>query len=55
MIDLHSHILPGLDDGVASLEEARELARLSAAEGVEAIAATPTCAATSRRPSSRWS
>lgn len=41
MIDLHSHILPGLDDGVDSLEEARELARLVAAEGVEAIAATP--------------
>jgi protein-tyrosine phosphatase len=41
VIDLHSHILPGLDDGVDSLEEARELARLVAAEGVEAIAATP--------------
>ena len=41
MIDLHSHILPGVDDGVSSLEEARDLARLAAAEGVEAIAATP--------------
>jgi protein-tyrosine phosphatase len=41
MIDLHSHILPGLDDGVRSLHEARELALAAAAEGVEAIAATP--------------
>lgn len=41
MIDLHSHILPGLDDGVRSLEEARALARIAAAEGIEAIAATP--------------
>jgi protein-tyrosine phosphatase len=41
VIDLHSHILPGLDDGVESPEEARELARLSAGEGIEAIAATP--------------
>jgi protein-tyrosine phosphatase len=41
VIDLHSHILPGVDDGVSSLEEARALARLAAAEGVEAIAATP--------------
>lgn len=41
MIDLHSHILPGLDDGVRNLEEAVELARAAAAEGVTAIAATP--------------
>lgn len=41
MIDLHSHILPGLDDGVRTVEDALELARAAAAEGVEAIAATP--------------
>jgi protein-tyrosine phosphatase len=41
MIDLHAHILPGLDDGVATVEEACELARRSAADGVTAIAATP--------------
>jgi protein-tyrosine phosphatase len=41
VIDLHAHILPGLDDGAASIEEARELARRAAAEGVTAIAATP--------------
>jgi protein-tyrosine phosphatase len=41
MIDLHSHILPGLDDGVKTLEASVELARSAAAAGVEAIAATP--------------
>jgi len=41
VIDLHSHILPGLDDGVATVEEARQLAKRAAAEGVTAIAATP--------------
>lgn len=41
MIDLHSHILPGVDDGVATLVEARELARAALADGATAIAATP--------------
>ena len=41
MIDLHTHILPDIDDGVATMEDACELARRSAADGVTAIAATP--------------
>ena len=41
MIDLHCHVLPGVDDGVRTLEEAVELARTAAAEGVTAIVATP--------------
>jgi len=41
MIDLHSHILPGIDDGVQTLEEARAMARRAAEDGVVAIAATP--------------
>jgi protein-tyrosine phosphatase len=41
VIDLHTHILPGFDDGVRSLEEARELAQEAQAEGVSVIAATP--------------
>ena len=41
MIDLHSHILPGVDDGVATLDEARTLARAVLADGAAAIAATP--------------
>jgi protein-tyrosine phosphatase len=41
MIDLHSHILPGLDDGAQTIEDSRELGRRAARDGVTAIAATP--------------
>ena len=41
MIDIHSHILPGLDDGAESLEEAIEMARIAESEGIEKIVATP--------------
>lgn len=40
MIDLHMHILPGVDDGAASMEDALEMARMAAAGGTEAVAAT---------------
>lgn len=43
MIDLHSHILPGLDDGARNLEEAMEMARLAVESGVTAMVATPHC------------
>jgi len=41
MIDLHCHILPGIDDGPQSLEQAVEMCRLAAARGCEAVVATP--------------
>jgi protein-tyrosine phosphatase len=41
MIDLHSHILPGLDDGARDLEDALEIARAAVADGIRTIAATP--------------
>jgi protein-tyrosine phosphatase len=41
VIDLHVHILPGIDDGPADAEEALELARASVADGVVTVAATP--------------
>lgn len=41
MIDLHNHILPGLDDGAANLEESLEIARQFVSEGVTQVAATP--------------
>lgn len=41
MVDLHSHILPNVDDGSRSLEESLELLERSAAQGITAIAATP--------------
>ncbi len=41
MIDLHLHVLPGVDDGASSLAEAREMCRLAAADGVEVMVTTP--------------
>lgn len=41
MIDLHSHILPGIDDGPEMLDQSLELARAFADQGVTVIAATP--------------
>ena len=41
MIDLHSHILHGLDDGARDLEDGLEIARAAVADGIESIAATP--------------
>jgi protein-tyrosine phosphatase len=41
VIDLHSHVLPGVDDGARTIEDSRELASKAASEGITAIAATP--------------
>lgn len=50
LIDLHSHILPGLDDGAKDAAEALQMMRASAADGISIIAATPhaDCAAPSQ-------
>ena len=41
MIDLHCHILPGVDDGARSFEESVLMCRLAAGDGCEAMVATP--------------
>jgi protein-tyrosine phosphatase len=41
MIDLHCHILPGIDDGAVDLAMAVQMARIAAADGITAIACTP--------------
>jgi protein-tyrosine phosphatase len=43
MLDIHYHLLPGVDDGPATLEQSLDLARSSAADGVTHIIATPHC------------
>ena len=40
-VDFHSHILPCVDDGSASLEESLKLLTLSRDSGIESIVATP--------------
>jgi protein-tyrosine phosphatase len=41
VIDLHTHVLPGIDDGARSLAEARAIALDAASQGVSVLAATP--------------
>jgi len=41
MIDIHCHILPGVDDGAGSLEEALSMARVAVADGIRHMVATP--------------
>ena len=41
MIDLHSHILPGIDDGSQSLEMSLAMARIAVNDGIRIMACTP--------------
>jgi protein-tyrosine phosphatase len=41
VIDLHCHLLPGIDDGPETLEEALDLARLAVANGIRRAVVTP--------------
>jgi protein-tyrosine phosphatase len=41
VIDLHCHLLPGVDDGPATVDRSVELAAALVADGVRTVAATP--------------
>lgn len=41
IMDFHSHILPGIDDGSASLEESIAMLRMEAEQGITHVIATP--------------
>src|SRR5690242_8368321 len=41
MVDIHCHLLPGIDDGSRSWEMSLEMCRMAADDGVEHIVATP--------------
>ncbi|KGM46069.1 tyrosine protein phosphatase [Neobacillus niacini] len=41
MIDLHCHILPGVDDGAQSLSDSLNMARKAVEQGIHTIVATP--------------
>ena len=43
MIDIHAHILPGIDDGAEDMYDTLEMARMAADSGVDRIIATPHC------------
>lgn len=40
-IDIHSHILPGMDDGARDIEESLLMAAMAERDGIEAMVATP--------------
>ena len=40
MVDIHTHILPGLDDGSRSLEESVDMAVIAAENGLNHIVAS---------------
>lgn len=50
MIDLHSHILPGVDDGSKDVEMSREMLEMLSHQGVDAVVATPHFYAASDNP-----
>lgn len=41
LVDIHAHLLPGIDDGPQTLEGALEMARAAVAAGIGTVAATP--------------
>ena len=41
MIDIHSHILPGIDDGAQTIEDSIKMAKEAVNEGIKTIIATP--------------
>ena len=41
MIDMHAHILPGLDDGPDDIGESIQMCRMAADDGIHTIVATP--------------
>ena len=43
LVDIHCHILPGVDDGSGSFSDSIEMAQLAASSGIRGIVATPHC------------
>ena len=41
MIDLHTHILPGLDDGSRDIQQSLAMAQVAYNDGIHTIVATP--------------
>ncbi|MDQ6836648.1 MAG: protein-tyrosine phosphatase, partial [Actinomycetota bacterium] len=41
LVDIHAHLLPGIDDGPGSIAESVEMARAAVASGTEILATTP--------------
>lgn len=49
-IDMHSHILPGMDDGSKNMEMTLAMLRVAEEEGISTIYTTPHCMPGKGRP-----
>lgn len=45
IIDIHSHILPEVDDGSSNMEETMQMLRMAREQGIKTMIATPHCGA----------
>ena len=43
MVDIHTHILPGIDDGAIDIYDTLDMAQMAAESQVHTIIATPHC------------
>ena len=43
MIDIHTHIIPGIDDGAEEIYDTLEMVKLAVKSGTKGIVATPHC------------
>lgn len=43
IIDIHTHILPGMDDGAEDIDDSVQMAYMAEKHGSKAIVATPHC------------
>lgn len=43
MVDFHSHILPGIDDGAQDIETSLKMLKICADTGIDTVVATPHC------------
>ena len=50
-VDIHCHVLPGLDDGAENMETAREMLQIAYKEGIREMIATPHCFASRKSAS----
>ena len=51
-VDIHNHILPGVDDGAMTVEESLHMARMAVESGTDTLVATPHRGWSLRQPSS---
>ena len=54
MIDIHMHLVPGVDDGAETMEMAAQMLRQASAEGIRVIFATPHSSAYGHSADSVW-